>query len=163
MSEKSVSPFWNIRVYVRHRAGESPKVMEVPLVNRSWDHVQEMSDTRCSGRQEVLEAGGWVWGSRSSMRTSELGRITVSIPSTYFSFQLSGYRKSPLHDHYTRIIILWAACLWGFCQGWPKPRLLMGTQLLNLSDTQCCPILLPAWGRKKIISHRLCSQQARGC
>lgn len=85
--------------------------------------MQETSDTRCSGRQEVLEAGGWVWGSRSSMWTSELGRITASIPSTCFSLQLSGYRKSPLHDHYTRIITLWAACLRGFCQGWPKPRL----------------------------------------
>lgn len=110
------------------------------------------SDTRCSGRQEVLEAGGWVWGSRSSKRTSQLGRITVSIPSTCFSLQLSGYRKSPLHYHYPRIIILWAACLWGFCQGWPKRRLSdIGNTAPQLSRHSVLshPASSPVWAPRK--------------
>lgn len=120
------------------------------------------SGTRCPGRQEVLEPGGWVWGSRSSKRTSRLGRITVSIPSTCFILQLSGYTKGPLHDHYTRILILWAACLWGCCQGWPKPRLPDdGNTAPRLADTQCGPTLLPALsghqGRKNNQSQALLS------
>lgn len=110
------------------------------------------SGTRCPGRQEVLEAGGWVWGSRSMKRTSQLGRITVSIPSTCFSLQLSGYTKGPLHDHYTRIIILWAACVWGCCQGWPKPRLSDdGNTAPRLSwhSVRSHPTSSPVWAPRK--------------
>lgn len=110
------------------------------------------SGTRCPGR---WGAGGWGLGEVVSIYEENFTAgqdCTVSIPPHASACSSPRVYKGPLHDHYTRIIILWAACVWGCCQGWPKPRLSDdGNTAPRLSwhSVRSHPTSSPVWAPRK--------------